>query len=122
MIRFPCTELRDEVECYQHLLRAGHPPGLPCPQGHWLPPAQALHKRERGAVVSYRCCTCKAAFKLLTGTRFSGTHYSCRVLILFVRGVLQRVATQPLAAELDCDYGSGECYPISIIHPWPRFV
>ena len=83
-----------------------HPDGLACPQGHPVPPGQAPHKRDSGAVVSYRCAQCHAVFNLFTGTLFSGTHYTCRILVLFVRGVLQGLTTQARAEELQCDYGT----------------
>src|SRR5687768_15945190 len=88
MMRFPLTNLLDEAECYHYLLQVLHPDGLACPQGHPLPPGQAPHKRDSGAVVSYRCAQCHAVFNLFTGTLFAGTHYTCCILVLFVRGVL----------------------------------
>ena len=36
---------------------------------------------------------------------FSGTHYSCRILVSFLRGVV-RPATRLLADELGCDYST----------------
>src|SRR3954454_6508055 len=106
MLRFPITELLSEDDCYQYLLDLLHPDGLDCPQGHDLPPAQAPHKQESGAVVSYRCRNCHAVFNLFTATLFSGTHYSCRILVLFLRGVLQGLPTRLLADELSCDYST----------------
>ena len=57
-------------------------------------------------MVSYRCRQCHAVFNLFSGTMFSGTHYSCRVPVLFVRGVLQGLPTSLLAHELVCDYST----------------
>src|SRR3954452_25481204 len=70
-----------------------------------LPP-KLLIKQESSAVVSYRCHNCHAVFNLFTGTLFSGTHYSCRTLVLFLRGVVQGLPTCLLADELDCDYST----------------
>lgn len=106
MMRFPITALLDETDCYQYLLHTLHPHGLACPQDHALPAGQAPHKRDSGSVVSYRCRQCGAVFNLFSGTLFSGTHYSCRTLVLFLRGVLQGGTTQLLAEELGCDYGT----------------
>jgi len=106
MMRFPITELLDEADCYQYLLQLLHPDGLACPQGHALPTDQAPHKQESGAVVSYRCRTCHAVFNLFSGTLFSGTHYSCRMLVLFLRGIIQGLPTKLLADELGCDYST----------------
>jgi transposase-like protein len=106
MLRFPITELLDETDCYAYLLQLLHPDGLACPHGHELPTDQAPHKQESGAVVSYRCRSCHAVFNLFSGTLFSGTHYSCRTLVLFLRGVVQGLPTCLLADELHCDYGT----------------
>src|SRR3954467_6372402 len=106
MLRFPITELLSEADCYQYLLELLHPDGLDCPPGHGLQPAQAPHKQESGAVVAYRCRNCHAVFNLFSGTLFSGTHYSCRILVLFLRGVLQGLPTRLLANELGCDYST----------------
>jgi transposase len=106
MMRFPITERLDEADCYHYLCERLHPDGLTCPHGHDLPTDQAPHKQESGAVVSYRCRNCHGVFNLFTGTLFSGTHYSCRVLVLFLRGVLQGLPTRLLADELGCDYST----------------
>jgi hypothetical protein len=106
MLRFPITKLLDETDCYAYLLQLLHPDGLACPPGHELPTDQAPHKQESGAVVSYRCRSCHAVFNLFSGTLFSGTHYSCRTLVLFLRGVVQGLPTCLLADELHCDYGT----------------
>jgi transposase len=106
MMRFPITELLNEADCYQYLLELLHPDGLACPHGHDLPVNQASHKHERGVVVSYRCRSCHAVFNLFSGTLFSGTHYSCRILVLILRGIVQGLPTMLLAHELGCDYGT----------------
>lgn len=106
MISFPITELLDKADCYRYLLDLLHPAGLACPHGHSLPADQAPHKHESGAVVSYRCRSCHAVFNVFTDTLFSGTHYSCRILVLFLRGVVQGLPTRLLAAELSCDYST----------------
>ena len=50
MMRFPITDLLDEQECYDHLLRALHPDGLRC---HKVMPCRRtkLHMIEDG----HRC-------------------------------------------------------------------
>jgi hypothetical protein len=48
MMRFPITELLDEVDCYLYWLDLLHPAGLACPRGHDLPVAQAPHKHGAG--------------------------------------------------------------------------
>lgn len=106
MLRFPISELLNEADCYHYLLELLHHDGLNCPHGHALLPEQAPHKQESGAVVSYRCPHCHAVFNLFTDTLFSGTHYSCRILVLFLRGVVQGLPTRLLADELSCDYST----------------
>lgn len=106
MIRFPITELLDEKECYTYLLHVLYPDGLHCPAGHALPPEQAPHDRNRAPVVKYRCCTCGSVFNLFTGTVWSGTHYTCKQIVLILRGIVQGVPTQGLASELEVDYST----------------
>ena len=40
MIRFPITDLLNEQECYDFLLRILHPEGQCCPHGHPLADGQ----------------------------------------------------------------------------------
>ncbi len=105
-MRFPITDLLDEQECYEFLLRTLHPDGLRCPGGHPLPPAQAPHHRIRAPVVDYRCRTCGRVYNLFTGTVWSGTHYDCAAIVLVMRGIAQGVPTKHLADELGRDYGA----------------
>jgi len=74
MMRFPITDLLDEQECYDYLLRVLHPDGLECPNGHPLPPDQAPHDRSRDPLFAYRCRVCGCVFDIFTGTVWCGTH------------------------------------------------
>jgi transposase-like protein len=105
MLRWPLTSVLDEHACYHELLRLLWPQGLQCPQGHPLPPEQAPHDRHRGVVVDYRCRSCGAVFNLFTGTLFSKSRYSCRVILQILRGIAQGVPTKHLAAELHINRG-----------------
>jgi len=106
MMRFPITELLDAAECYAYLLRVLHPEGVCCPQGHPLPAPQAPHDRQRAPIYDYRCRECGAAFNLFTGTIWQGTRYSCRTVVLVLRGFVQGTPTLQLAEELHLDYGT----------------
>lgn len=105
-MRFPITELLDENECYNFLLRTLHPEGLKCPAGHQLQPEQAPHDVNRAPLVDYKCRTCGRVYNVFTGTVWSGTHYDCVTVILVMRGIAQGVPTKHLADELERDYGT----------------
>jgi len=64
MIQFPITDLLDEHECYNYLLRTLHPEGLKCPCGHPVPPDQAPQDRSREPIFYYRCRICGKVFNL----------------------------------------------------------
>ena len=106
MLRFPIHDLLDEQACYDYLLRQWHPDGLPCPNGHALPPDQAPHDRHRAPIMDYRCRTCGAVFNLFTGTHWCKTKYPCSTIVLILRGIAQGVPTAQLAAELAIDRGN----------------
>lgn len=57
-IRFSLTELLDEQESYNFLLKTLHPDGLKCKHGHPLPPDQQPHDRRRDPICDYRCRIC----------------------------------------------------------------
>ena len=104
MMTFPITELLDERVCYEFLLSVLHPKGLQCPAGRRVAVGQAPHMSDRAPVVDYRCRRCGKVFNLFTSTLWKGTHYSCRQVVLLVRGFVQGVPTLPLARELQLDY------------------
>lgn len=104
MMAFPITELLDEQACYEFLLGVLHPKGLQCPAGHWVAAGQAPHMSDRAPVVDYRCRRCGKVFNVFTNTLWKGTHYSCRQVVLLVRGFTQGVPTLHLARELHLDY------------------
>jgi transposase-like protein len=104
MMAFPIMELLDEQACYEFLLGVLHPRGLQCPVGHRVVAGQAPHMSDRAPVVDYRCRRCGKVFNLFTSTLWKGTHYSCRQVVLLVRGFAQGVPTLHLARELHLDY------------------
>jgi transposase-like protein len=106
MIRFPLAGLLDEQACYHRLLGILHPQGLCCPRGHCIPSSQAPHHRTRAPVVDYRCRVCGAVFNLFTGSVWAGTHYSCAMVVMILRGFVQGTPTLQLADELGCDYST----------------
>ncbi|MDQ2809061.1 MAG: hypothetical protein M3Z04_19475 [Chloroflexota bacterium] len=61
--------------------------------------------RHRAPILDYRCRHCGAVFNFFTGTVFSKTRYSCRLLLQIVRDIAQGVSTKHLAAELHIDRG-----------------
>ncbi len=103
MMQFPLTELFDEQKCYDFLLQTLHPTGLHCPHGHVLPANQAPHDRHRVPIVDYRCRTCGAVFNVFSGTIWSKSRYRCSTIVQILRGIVQGVPTQHLAAELKLD-------------------
>lgn len=106
MIRFSITDLLSEQECHDFLLKILHPEGLRCKNGHPLANGQQPHMSDRAPVVDYRCRTCGAVFNLFTGKVWAGTHYSCRKIVLILRGFAQGIPTLQIADELECDYGT----------------
>jgi transposase-like protein len=103
MFIWPITDLLDEQRCYDFLLTLLYPAGLHCPRAHRLPPHQAPHDRHRAPILDYRCRQCGAVFNLFTGTVFSKTRYSGRLIVLILRGIAQGVSSKHLAAELHID-------------------
>lgn len=103
MIQFALTDLLDEQACYDYLLKALHPRGLPCPNGHRLPPDQAAHRRRRAPVLDYRCRKCGKVFNVFTGTLWSGTHYRPTIIVQLLKGIAQGTPTLHLAEELHLD-------------------
>ena len=112
MMNFPIAELLDEQRCYDFLLSVLHPEGLHCRNGHPLPPDQAPHDRHRDPIFVYRCRVCGNVFNIFTDTIWSESRYSCPVLViqdkcvtivLIMRGIIQGVPTNHLAAELGID-------------------
>lgn len=106
MINFPITELLDETECYQWLLKRLHPGGMKCRNGHDLPEAQAPHDRSRTPIVDYLCRECGNVYNIFTDTVWQGTHYDCKVIVLIMRGFVQGIPTKHLAEELGLDRGT----------------
>jgi transposase len=105
-MRFPITDLIDEIKCYDSLLNTLYPDGLRCPSGHALPQNQAPHDTHRSPIVDYKCRICGRVYNLFTNTIWSGTRYNCTIIVLIIRGFTQGVSTSQLADELDKDYGT----------------
>ena len=105
-MRFPLTELLDEQESYNFLLKTLHPDGLKCKHDHPLPPGQKPQDRSRDPIFDYRCRICGNVFNIFTNTAWQGTHYDCPTIVLVMRGIAQGTPTQQLADELELDYGT----------------
>ena len=99
MRAFPIMELLDEQAGYEFLLGVLPTRGLQCPVGHRVAAGQAPHMSNRAPVADYRCRRCGKVFNLFTATLWQGTHYSCRQVVLRVRGFAQGVPTLQLARE-----------------------
>jgi len=93
----------NEQDCYHYLVTLLHPDGLRCPSGHPLPDDQAPHDRRRAPVVDYRCRTCGAVYNIFTDTIWSKTRYSCKTIVLILRGVSEERPTLRLSSELGLD-------------------
>ena len=106
VMRFPLTDLLDEQESYNFLLKTLHPDGMKCNHGHPLPPDQKPHDRSREPIFDYRCRICGNVFNIFTDTVWQGSHYDCRKIVLVMRGVAQGTPTLQLADELEVDYGT----------------
>jgi len=102
-MRFPLTDLLDEQESYNFLLKTLHPDGMKCKHGHPLPPDQKPHDRRRAPIVEYRCRICGNVFNIFTNTVWQGSHYDCRTMVLVMRGVAQGTPTLQLADGLEVD-------------------
>jgi transposase-like protein len=105
-MRFPLTELLDEQESYNFLLKTLHPAGLKCKHGHALPTDQKTHDRSRDPIFNYRCRKCGNVFNIFTETLWQGTQYDCRTIVLVIRGIVQGTPTLQLADELELDYST----------------
>jgi len=105
-MRFPLTDLLDEQESYNFLLKTLYADGLKCKQSHALPPDQKPHDRRRDPIFDYRCRMCHNVFNIFTDTVWQGTHYDCRTIVLVMRGIAQGAPTLQLADELAVDYGT----------------
>ena len=103
MLIFPIDELMDEQACYVFLLKVLHPKGLQCPKHHALPEDQAPHDRHRAPIFDYRCRRCGAIYNLFTHTLWSRSRYSCKTIVLIMRGIAQGTPTLHLAKELRLD-------------------
>lgn len=105
-MRFPLTDLLDEQESYNFLLKTLHPAGLKCKRGHILPSGQEPHDRSRGPIYDYRCRGCGNVFNIFSHTAWEGTQYDCPTIVLVMRGFAQGTPTLQLAEELALDYGT----------------
>jgi len=97
MITFPIQSLMDEQACDDDLLKALHPQGLPCAQGHLLAVEPVAHDRHRVPRLDSRGRTCGAVVNLCTGTRWSKPRYRGATIVLMLRGVAPGVPTAQLA-------------------------
>ena len=106
MLPFPIEELMDEQKCYEFLKEVLHPDGLSCPEGHALPPEQAPHDRTRAPVMTYRCRACGRVFNIFSQTVPRNISFSCREIVLLLRGIVQGDPTRHIAQEMGRDYGN----------------
>ena len=53
--------------------------------------------------MDYRCRSCGKVFNLFSGTVWSKTHYSCRLIVQILKGISQGTPTKHLAEELKID-------------------
>jgi transposase-like protein len=106
MLAFPIEELMDEQACYEFLKDVLKPEGLSCVNGHLLPKEQKAHKYSNEGVESYRCRECGNVFNAFTDTILSGISFSCREIVLMLRGFVQGDPTTQIAKELGRDYSN----------------
>jgi len=103
MMLSPGDQMLNEQNCYEFLLNVLYPEGLKCPEGHLLPPGQAPHDRHRDPIFDYKCRCCGRVFNIFTGTVWNGTRYSCRKIVLILRGIMEGVPVVRLAVQLHID-------------------
>jgi transposase-like protein len=102
MFSYKIDHLLDEDKSYAHLLELIHENRLGCPRcgsGH-----QRVHSYQRAPILTYQCKACHKFYNLFTNTVFQGTHYSCSVVVMIIRGVSQGASTSQLSQELGVDY------------------
>jgi transposase-like protein len=95
-MRFPLTDLLDEQESYNFLLKTLHPDGLTCKHDHVLPSNQKPQDRSRDPLFDYRCRKCGNVFNILTNTAWQGSHYGMRTIVLAIRGFTQPIFDTPI--------------------------
>lgn len=95
------THLLSEDKAAAELLSYFHPEGLlcnRCGRGNYY-----RHRSFRPGIDKHRCRDCGHVFDLLSGTAFSGSHFSSAQLVLILRGFVQGQSTAHLAGELQID-------------------
>ena len=100
MVRRPITDLLDEARCYAYLRVWLYPDGRVCPHNHPLPSNQAPQDRHRAPILAYRCRCRGTVFNIFTGTVFSKTRYSYRIILQILRSLAQGLLPKHLTSEL----------------------
>jgi hypothetical protein len=99
-VDFPILDLLDEQTCYDFLVDAFHPQGLPCPGCRGS--RYATHRSRGDPVLDYCCADCGRVFNTWTGILLQSTQRTRAQLVLVVRGRAQGTSTARLARELGC--------------------
>ena len=102
---FPITDLLDDGVCYRWFADILWPDGPVCPQCG-CKDRITTHSLRRPHLPLLWCKPCRLVFNVFTGTVFQGSKRRPSHLVLVLRGFLQGVSTNQLAAELECGYDS----------------
>lgn len=92
----------DEKKCYNFLLEILHPNGLRCPSCRTPFEQSKVHRRDRAPVLYFRC-SCGRIYNAFSRTIWQGTHHSCSLIVLILKGFAQGITTLHLAKELGLD-------------------
>ncbi|MGZ9223043.1 MAG: transposase [Anaerolineales bacterium] len=104
-MEFPITELLDNENSVEWILRHFHPKGLKCPKcQQTIEQARKFRHTQTSKLEVHRCKDCGAIYNLYTGTVFQGSQWTPRQVILLLRGICKGETTRELAAELQLNY------------------
>jgi len=102
MIIFPMTNLMDEKECDDYLVKVLHPQGRCCPACGTPVEHAKVHRHDRAPRLSFRC-SCGRIDNAFAGTLWQGTHHRCSTIVRILQGIVQGVPKLHLEKELGLD-------------------
>jgi hypothetical protein len=104
-MEFPITELLDEENSAEWILKRFHPKGLKrpkCQQG--VEQSRKFRRAQTSQLEVHRCKRCGTIYNLYSGTVFQGSQWTPRQVVLLMRGICKGETTRELAAELGLNY------------------
>lgn len=104
-MEFPITELLDEENSVEWILKHFHPKGLKCPKcKQGIEQSRRFRRTQTSELEVHRCKHCGTIYNLYTGTVFQGSQWTARQIVLLMRGICKGETTRELAAELELNY------------------